>query len=75
MLYDALSDPLLSNALSKFFEKQKQEHMDSLLTAVRQYARDTMKEARLAGKAESYEEALGELQRFSEEQLRGATNG
>jgi hypothetical protein len=38
--------------------------------AVRKPVRDTMKEARLAGMAESYEEALGEMTRFAEEQLK-----
>lgn len=46
-----------------------------LLSAVRQSVRDTMKEARLAGKVEAYEDSLQELRRFSEEQLRGAANG
>ena len=55
-----------------FFEKQKQELRESLLQAVRQHMRDTMKEARLAGKEESYDECLREMQRFAEEQLRAA---
>ena len=44
-----------------------------LLSAVRQNVRDTMKEARLAGKVEAYENALRELQRFATEQLKNAT--
>ena len=46
-----------------------------LLSAVRQNVRDTMKEARLAGKVEAYEDLLRELKLFAEESLRGATNG
>ena len=72
LLYDAVSDPLLASALEKFFKKQRDEHVDKLVSAVRYQVRDTMKEARLAGKAESYEEAFSELQRFAEEQLKGA---
>lgn len=60
-------------ALDAFFKKERDEHLESLVSAVRQSVRDTMKEARLAGKAESYEEALGEMQRFAEQQLRSAT--
>lgn len=73
MLFDAVSDPLLVSALEKFFTKQRTEHIDKLVVAVRHQVRDTMKEARLAGKAESYEEAFSELQRFAEEQLKGAS--
>lgn len=47
--------------------------MESLVGAVRKDMRDTMKEARLAGKAESYEEAFSELARFAEQQLRNAS--
>jgi hypothetical protein len=32
-----------------------------------------MKEARLAGKAESYEEALDEMQRFAQDQLKSSS--
>ncbi len=51
------------------------EHIEMLLSAVRQSVRDTMKEARLAGKVETYENSLRELQKFAEDQLRGAANG
>jgi hypothetical protein len=44
-----------------------------LLSAVRQHVRDTMKEARLAGKVEAYENSLRELAQFAEEQVRGAS--
>jgi hypothetical protein len=67
-----LSDPLLAPALKAFFDKLAAEYTHSLLNAVRQSIRDTMKEARLAGKAEAYEEAMKELQRFAEEQLQKA---
>jgi hypothetical protein len=43
-----------------------------LLRAVRQTMRDTMKEARIAGKVEAYEECLAELQQFAKEQLQEA---
>lgn len=74
-LYDGLNDPLLSAALIAFYEKQKADHLAMLLSAVRQSLRDTMKEARLAGKVEAYEDSLSDMQRFAEEQLKGATNG
>jgi hypothetical protein len=57
----------------QFFEQQKQEHVEMLLSAVRQHVRDNQKESRLAGKVEAYENALADLRRFSEEQLRGAS--
>ena len=69
-LYDGLTDPLLKPALEQFFEEQRQETLDALVTAVRQSVRDTMKEARLAGKVEVYENVFGELRRFAEKQLR-----
>ena len=69
-LYDGLTDPLLKPALEQFFEEQRQETLEALVTAVRQSVRDTMKEARLAGKVEVYENAMGELRRFAEKQLR-----
>lgn len=58
--------------LEAFFETAKQEHMEQLLTAVRHSGRDTMKEARLAGKVEAYENSLRDLQQFAKEQLKGA---
>jgi hypothetical protein len=72
-LFDAVNDPLLRPALEAFFKKQRDEHVDRLIAAVRQNMRDTMKEARLAGKAESYEEAFSEMQRFAEEQLKSSS--
>lgn len=69
-LYDALSDPLLRPALEEFFAKQREENITNLLHAVQQHSRDTMKEARLAGKVEAYEETLSQMQRFAEEQLK-----
>jgi hypothetical protein len=72
-LYDGLQDPLLSEALQTFFEKQQNELREKLLSAVRQHIRDTMKEARIAGMEEAYSECLGEMRRFAEEQLRNAS--
>ena len=72
-LYDGLKDPLLNEALQAFFEEKKQELRGRLLSAVRQHVRDTMKEARLAGQEEAYDECLRELERFAEEQMRGAS--
>jgi hypothetical protein len=69
-LYDALQDPLIRPALQEFFQEQRTENIDALLHAVQQHLRDTMKEARLAGKVEAYETAMSELQRFAEKQLR-----
>lgn len=46
--------------------------MELLLRAVRQSIRDTMKEARLAGKVEAYEDSLRDLERFAQEQIRSA---
>lgn len=71
--YDAVTDPLLRPALEIFFKKQRDELLDKLVSAVRQNVRDTMKEARLAGKAESYEEALDEMQRFAQDQLKSSS--
>lgn len=59
-------------AIEAFFAEAKEEHTEMLLSAVRQSVRDTMKEARLAGKVEAYENSLRELRRFAEEQLRSA---
>ncbi len=56
----------------EFFESQKAENVEMLLRAVRQSVRDTMKESRLAGKIEAYEDGLRDLQRFAEEQIRSA---
>ena len=71
-LYDALDDPLLNEALQDFFNVRRELHTEELLAAVRQHVRDTMKEARLAGKVEVYEEIVSELRRYAEEQLRSA---
>jgi hypothetical protein len=72
-LFDALDDPLIKPALEEFFREQKEIHTDMLLSAVRQSVRDTMKEARLAGKVEAYEDNYRDLRRFAEQQLRGAS--
>lgn len=72
MLYEVLSDPLFSPALEAFFSEQTKDNTDALLRAVRQPIRDTMKEARLAGKVEAYENALQELRHFAQEQLKEA---
>jgi hypothetical protein len=72
-LYDGLADPLLRAALVAFFEKQKQDLRESLLNAVRQHQRDTMREARIAGQEEAYSECLRDMQRFAEESLRNAS--
>jgi hypothetical protein len=69
-LHDAVNDPSLRPSLEVFFNKKRDEILEQLVTAVRKPVRDTMKEARLAGQAESYEEALGEMTRFAEEQLK-----
>jgi len=66
-------DALLRPALETFFEHERQRHMEYLVSAVRQHLRDTMKEARLAGKEEAYREVMGELARFAEEQLSSAS--
>lgn len=69
-LYEALDDPLLRPALDAFFHDRRIETLDMLLQAVRHPVRDTMKEARLAGKVEAYESALTELKHFAAESLR-----
>lgn len=71
-LFDAVNDPLLNIALTKFFDEQKQQSTEMLLSAVRQSVRDTMKEARLAGKVEAYDNCLSEMRHFAQEQLRSA---
>ena len=73
-LYDGLQDPLLSAALIAFFERAKQECVEMLLNAVRHTIRDTMKEARLAGKIEAYENAVHDLEQFAREQIKGASS-
>jgi hypothetical protein len=72
-LHDGLEDALLRPALDAFFRDQRLIHLDMLLQAVRSPGRDTMKEARLAGKVEAYETALSELTRFAKDQLRKAS--
>jgi hypothetical protein len=67
-----LQDPLFRPALEAFFSEQRKEHIELLLRAVRQSVRDTMKEARLAGKVEAYEDSLRDLERFAQEQIRSA---
>ena len=72
-LYDALQDPLFRPALVQFFTEQKDLYLEALVHAVQQSVRDFYKESRLAGKVEAYENALSELQRFAERQLREAS--
>lgn len=71
-LYEALNDALFRPSLEAFFNEQRQEHIEMLLLAVRQSIRDTMKEARLAGKVEAYENALRDLEHFAKKQLEQA---
>jgi len=71
-LHDALQDPLFRPALETFFEERKRESVEMLLRAVRQPIRDTMKEARLAGKVEAYEDSLRDMIQFAQEQMREA---
>lgn len=72
-LFDGLNDPLLMPALTAFFEEQYKNTMEELLRAVCQHQRDTMKEARLAGKIAAYQDCESELRRFAEESLRSAS--
>jgi hypothetical protein len=72
-LFEAIREPMLRPALEAFFEEQKRETIEMLLSAVRQGARDTMKEARLAGKVEAYENTLREMELFAKEQLEQAS--
>ncbi|HXF14696.1 MAG TPA: hypothetical protein VN517_16185 [Terriglobales bacterium] len=72
-LFDALEDPLFRPALEGFFGEQKRGVLEHLLTAVRRSNRDTMAEARLAGKAEVYDEIMGDLLRFAEKNVREST--
>lgn len=73
MLHDAINDPFFAHALDEFFSDKKQEHADLLLRAVRQPVRDTMKEARIAGMVEVYEECGEQLRHFAQEQLKEAS--
>jgi hypothetical protein len=72
-LHDGLDDSLLRPALQAFFEEQRMAHLEMVVRAVCSPARDTMKEARLAGKVEAYETALMELTRFAKNQLKQAS--
>ena len=72
-LLEGLNDSLLRPALEEFFAKQKEDRLDSLVRAVRQNVRDTMKEANLAGQAEVYEHIMSDLERFAERSLREVT--
>lgn len=74
-LYDGLNDPLISAGLTEFFSEGERTLTGQLVRAVKQSVRDTMREARLAGKVEAYEEMLPELRKFAVEQLKGAANG
>jgi hypothetical protein len=59
--------------LEAFFEQQKRDTVEMLLSAVRHAIRDNQKESRLAGKVEAYENTLRELEQFAREQLQVAT--
>ncbi len=43
------------------------------MDAVQQSSRDTMKEARLAGMAEAYTNAMMDLQKFADDTLKGVS--
>lgn len=49
--------------------EQRSDTIELLLSAVRQGVRDTLKEARLAGKVEAYESTLRDLELFAKTQL------
>jgi hypothetical protein len=72
LLLEALSDPSIRPALESFFSEQRTDTIELLLKAVRLSVRDTMKEARLAGKVEAYENTLREMEHFAKEQLQMA---
>jgi hypothetical protein len=72
-LYDAINDPLFRPALEAFFVQRKEQSVELLLSAVRKSVRDTMWEARLAGKVEAYEDTLRELETFAREQIENAS--
>jgi hypothetical protein len=67
-----LRDPLFRPALEAFFDEKRQDYQEQLLSAVLQPIRDTMKEARLAGRVKAYEDSLRDLERFAQEQIRSA---
>lgn len=71
-LYDAINDPLLAPALKAFFEDHRQNTINQLLSSVRQSVRDTMKEAKLAGKEEAYANAMDDLKLFAQRQMKDA---
>lgn len=71
-LLDGLNDPLLGPALNAFFAEQYKQNLEELVRSVSQHVRDTMKEARLAGKVDAYQTCEADLRRWAEEQLRGA---
>lgn len=72
-LYEAIRDPLLRPGLEAFFKDQQEQATDALLRAVRQSVRDTMREAAHAGRADAYEQAMNDLDRFAERQIKEAT--
>jgi hypothetical protein len=59
--------------LLAFFADRKRETLDRLMDAVQQSSRDTMKEARLAGMAEAYTNAMMDLQKFADDALKGVS--
>ncbi len=64
---------MLRPALEQFFAEQKRETVELLLSAVRHSIRDTMKESRLAGKIEAFENCLHDLEAFAKQQLERAS--
>lgn len=72
-LHDAMNDPLFRPALEEFVQVQLQAQLELLVRTVRQPTRDTMKEARIAGKAEAYEELLDQLTAFAKNQMERAS--
>lgn len=70
-LSDGLSDPLLRPALIEFFDAQRSEAVSALKDAVMCSTRDTMKESRIAGRADAYERAMSDLDEFARRAIGG----
>ena len=71
-LHDGLQDPLLNAGLQAFVAARREERTTALVQAVRQHVRDTLKESRIAGEVEVYDNLISDLRRFALEQLRSA---
>ena len=71
-LHDAMNDESFAASLAIFFHHQAADYREKVTRAVCQPIRDTMREARLAGKVEAYEEAMSDLRTFAREQLKQA---